>query len=206
MVSSGLTRTGRVPGRDRGNPPRRDGVLMGMNTGQEFDDFVRGRSAALLRTAYALTGDRGHAEDLLQTALLRTARRWTAARDAPEAYVRKVLVNLCRDRVRWLQRRPREAALPDGADPPGVAGELAEQVGQRRSVIQALMGLPAGQRQVVVLRFLEDLSVAETAELLGISQGTVKSYTSRALASLRVTLTDIAAAGNRGAQEVFHAH
>ena len=88
----------------------------------------------------------------------------------------------------------------------GVADELAEQVGQRRSVIQALMGLPAGQRQVVVLRFLEDLSVAETAELLGISQGTVKSYTSRALASLRVTLTDIAAAGNRGAQEVFHAH
>ena len=179
---------------------------MGMNTGQEFDDFVRGRSAALLRTAYALTGDRGHAEDLLQTALLRTARRWTAARDAPEAYVRQVLVNLCRDRVRWLQRRPREAALPDGADRHGVAGELAEQVGQRRSVIQALMGLPAGQRQVVVLRFLEDLSVAETAELLGISQGTVKSYTSRALASLRVTLTDIAAAGNRGAQEVFHAH
>ena len=182
---------------------------MGMNTGQEFDDFVRGRSAALLRTAYALTGDRGHAEDLLQTALLRTARRWTAARDAPEAYVRQVLVNLCRDRVRWLQRRPREAALPDGADPAGAAGaagELAEQVGQRRSVIQALKGLPAGQRQVVVLRFLEDLSVAETAELLGISQGTVKSYTSRALASLRVTLNDIAAAGNRGAQEVFHAH
>jgi len=182
---------------------------MSMNTGQEFDDFVRARSAALLRTAYALTGDRGHAEDLLQTALLRTARRWTAARDAPEAYVRQVLVNLCRDRVRWLQRRPREAALPDGADPPGAAGaagELAEQVGQRRSVIQALKGLPAGQRQVVVLRFLEDLSVAETAELLGISQGTVKSYTSRALASLRVTLNDIAAAGNRGAQEVFHAH
>ena len=85
---------------------------MGMNTGQEFDDFVRGRSAALLRTAYALTGDRGHAEDLLQTALLRTARRWTAARDAPEAYVRQVLVNLCRDRVRWLQRRPGRPRCP----------------------------------------------------------------------------------------------
>lgn len=206
MVFSGLARPGQIPGRGRGNPPPTDGVLMGMNTGQEFDDFVRGRSAALLRTAYALTGDRGHAEDLLQTALLRTARRWTAARDAPEAYVRQVLVNLCRDRVRWLQRRPREAALPDGADPPGAADELAEQVGQRRSVIAALRDLPAGQRQVVVLRFFEDLSVADTADLLGISQGTVKSYTSRALASLRVTLNDIAAAGNRGAQEVFHAH
>ena len=185
---------------------------MDMNTGQEFDDFVRGRSAALLRTAYALTGDRGHAEDLLQTALLRTARRWTAARDAPEAYVRRVLVNLCRDRVRWLQRRPREAALPDGADRPGtadrhgVADGFAEQIGQQRSVIQALRGLPAGQRQVVVLRFLEDLSVADTAELLGISQGTVKSYTSRALASLRVALNDITAASSRGSQEVFHAH
>jgi RNA polymerase sigma-70 factor (sigma-E family) len=179
---------------------------MGMRTGQEFDDFVRERSAALLRTAYVLVGDYGHAEDLLQTALLRTARRWTAARDAPEAYARQVLVNLCRDRVRWLRRRPMESMLADGAEPPGVADELAEQVGQRRCVIQALMGLPAGQRHVVVLRFIEDLSVAETAELLGISTGTVKSYTSRALSTLRVALDDIAAAGGCGAPEVSHAH
>ena len=179
---------------------------MGMRTGQEFDDFVRERSAVLLRTAYALVGDYGHAEDLLQTALLRTARRWTAARDAPEAYARQVLVNLCRDRVRWLRRRPRESALADGAEPPTPVDELADQIGQRRYVIQALMGLPAAQRHVVVLRFLEDLSVAETADLLGISQGTVKSYTSRALSSLRVTLNDIAVAGGRGATEVFHAH
>jgi len=75
---------------------------MGMKAGQEFDDFVRARSAALMRTAYALVGDHGHAEDLLQTALLRTARRWASARHAPEAYARQVLVNLCRDRVRWL--------------------------------------------------------------------------------------------------------
>lgn len=178
---------------------------MGMRTGLEFDDFVRERSADLLRTAYALVGDYGHAEDLLQTALLRTARRWTVARDAPEAYARQVLVNLCRDRVRWLRRRPRESVLADGAQSPGVMDELAEQVGQRRCVIEALMGLPAGQRHVVVLRFLEDLSVAQTAELLGISAGTVKSYTSRALASLRVTLNDLAVAGGRGEPEVFHA-
>ncbi|HEY7147361.1 MAG TPA: SigE family RNA polymerase sigma factor [Streptosporangiaceae bacterium] len=179
---------------------------MGMKTGEDFDDFVRERSAVLLRTAYAMVGDHGHAEDLLQTALLRTARRWAAARDAPEAYARRVLVNLCRDRVRWLRRRPRESLLAEGAEPSGVVDELAEQVGQRRFVIQALMRLPAGQRHVVVLRFLEDLSVAETADLLGISQGTVKSYTSRALSALRVTLNDLAAASGCGAPEVFHAY
>jgi RNA polymerase sigma-70 factor (sigma-E family) len=179
---------------------------MDMRTGQEFDDFVRERSAALLRTAYALVGDHGHAEDMLQTALLRTARRWPAARQAPEAYARQVLVNLCRDRVRWLRRRPPESALAEGAEPPGATSELADQVGERRSVVQALMALPSGQRHVVVLRFLADLSVAETAELLGISQGTVKSYTSRALASLRITLNDLAAAEGPGAPEVFHAH
>jgi RNA polymerase sigma-70 factor (sigma-E family) len=177
-----------------------------MKPGREFEDFVRERSAALLRTAYALVGDYGHAEDMLQTALLRTAQRWAAARDAPEAYARQVLLNLCRDRVRWLRRRPRESVLAESAGPTGVVDGLAEQVGQRRSVIQALMGLPAGQRNVVVLRFLEDLSVAETAELLGISEGTVKSYTARALASLRLTLNDTPAAGGRDAPEVFHAH
>jgi RNA polymerase sigma-70 factor (sigma-E family) len=195
------------------------GVLMGMRTGQEFDDFVRERSAVLLRTAYALVGDYGHAEDLLQTALLRTARRWTAARDAPEAYARRVLVNLCRDRVRWLRRRPRESAMTEGVEPADRQSRLAEQVDEQRYLVQALMGLPAGQRQVVVLRFLEDLSVAETAELLGISTGTVKSYTSRALSSLRVNLNDNSAASARGddppeppavygcdAPEVFHAH
>ena len=181
---------------------------MGMKAGQEFDDFVRERSAALLRMAYALTGDHGHAEDLLQTAMLRTARRWSSARNAPEAYTRQVLVNLCRDRVRWLRRRPPESALAEATEPPGAADAVdavAEQVGQRRSLIQALNDLPTAQRHVVVLRFLEDLSVAETAELLGISEGTVKSYTSRALSSLRVILNDMAAADG-GAPEVHHAH
>ena len=102
-------------------------------------------------------------------------------------------MNLCRDRVRWLRRRPRESALADGADLPGATDELAERVGQRCCVIQALAELPAGQRQVVVLRFLADLSVAETAQVLGISTGTVKSYTSRALSALRVALDDTAA-------------
>jgi RNA polymerase sigma-70 factor (sigma-E family) len=179
-----------------------------MRTGQEFEDFVTERSAALLRTACALVGDYGHAEDLLQTALLRTARHWPAARAAPEAYTRQVLINLCRDRWRWLRRRPQETLLADDrAGPPGLPpDQTAELIGQRQSVLQALAVLPPGQRQVIVLRFLDDLSVAETARLLGISEGTVKSYTARALARLRVTLTDQDEAPDRGAPEVFHAH
>lgn len=179
---------------------------MGMKASQEFDEFVRERSAALLRMALALTGDHGHAEDLLQMALLRTARRWASARNAPEAYARQVLVNLCRDRIRWLRRRPAERVLAEAAAPLAAADPVAEQVGQRRSLIQALTGLPTAQRHVVVLRFLEDLSVAETAELLGISPGTVKSYTARALSSLRVILNDMAVADGCGGTEVHHAH
>lgn len=176
-----------------------------MKTGQEFDDFVRARSPRLLRVAYALVGDHGHAEDMLQTALLRTARHWPAARRAPEAYARQVLLNLTRDRRRWLSRRPRETVLAEqgGADRPVDA--LAEQVGEQQSLIKALAGLPRGQRQVIVLRFLEDLSVVETAELLGVSQGTVKSYTSRALASLRGVLSDPPVTHHCDVSEVFHA-
>jgi RNA polymerase sigma-70 factor (sigma-E family) len=178
-----------------------------MKIGPEFDDFVRIRSATLLRTAYALVGDHGHAEDMLQTALLRTARHWARAREAPEAYARKVLVNLCHDRWRWQRRRPRETVLADDAAAPVPAA--IDAAGERSSLFQALKLLPMGQRQVIVLRFLEDLSVAQTAELLGISAGTVKSYTARALASLRALLDDPCdddAAPCRATTEVLHAH
>jgi RNA polymerase sigma-70 factor (sigma-E family) len=158
----------------------------------EFDAFVAAHSTALLRSAYLLTGDRGHAEDLLQTALLRALRRWSVARREPLAYVRRVLVNLSKDRTRLLGRRPREAPLP--ADPASLPGGgttgHAELLGERYRVADALARLPIRQRQVVVLRFFEDLSVAQTADLLGFSEGTVKSYTSRALARLRDLLTE----------------
>jgi RNA polymerase sigma-70 factor (sigma-E family) len=165
----------------------------------EFDDFVTATSDRLLRTAYLLTGDRGHAEDLLQTALLRTLRRWSTARAAPAEYARRVLVNLSRDRIRLLVRRPRESPLPDNPDTlRGHAPDrTAELLGERHRVAAALAVLPTRQRQVVVLRFFEDLTVAQTAELLGCSDGTVKSYTSRALARLRDLLTE---------NEVSHGH
>jgi RNA polymerase sigma-70 factor (sigma-E family) len=163
-----------------------------MRVDASFETFVEERSAALLRLAYLLTGDRGHAEDLLQTALLRTLRRWSSAREAPEAYVRQVLVNLSRDRIRGLSRRPPETALP--ADPDGLAGRApasdltVDRVGERRLVADAVARLPIRQRQVIVLRFFADLPVDATAELLGCSVGTVKSYTSRALSRLRELL------------------
>jgi RNA polymerase sigma-70 factor (sigma-E family) len=161
-----------------------------MRVDAEFEDFVRASSARLLRTAYLLVGDHGHAEDLLQTALLRTLRHWSRAHAAPEAYVRQVLLNLCRDRGRRMRRRPRETLF--AAEPsmlPKVDG-LAEQIGERYLLVQALAALPASQRHVIVLRFFEDLPVAQTAELLEISPGTVKSYTARALSALRAVLQD----------------
>jgi RNA polymerase sigma-70 factor (sigma-E family) len=173
---------------------------------KEFESFVRERSAALLRTAYLLVGDRGHAEDLLQTALLRTSRRWRTARAAPEAYTRQVLVNLSRDRWRGLLRRPREAALLPGALARRTVDGPAERVSQRRMLVEALALLPSAQRQVIVLRFVDDLPVAKTAELLGISEGTVKSYTSRALATLRRALGPQDLSNDDATTEVSHAH
>ena len=148
----------------------KDGVLMVVRVDPSFDTFVDERSTALLRTAL-LTGDRGHAEDLLQTALLRTARHWTRARAAPEAYVRQVLVNLSRDRLRLRLRRPREASMPTDTDGWPAPDPGIEAVGERRVVAEALARLPVRQRQVVVLRFFEDLSVEQTAQLLGCSAG-----------------------------------
>jgi RNA polymerase sigma-70 factor (sigma-E family) len=172
----------------------------------EFESFVRARSWSLLRTAVVLAGDYGHAEDLLQVALLRTAGHWRTARAAPEAYARQALVNLCRDRWRRLKARPQEVQiLPGSSDVAMVAGP-AEQVSQRQLLVQALGRLPAGQRQVIVLRYFEDLPVAETAELLGISPGTVKSHTARALAALREVLGDDADGLDEHTQEVSNAH
>jgi RNA polymerase sigma-70 factor (sigma-E family) len=172
-----------------------------MRVDPSFVVFVEQRSTALVRTAYLLTGDRGHAEDLVQTALLRTARHWERAREAPEAYVRRVLVNLSRDRIRGLFRRPREAPMPDDADAWSAVDAGYERVTEQRVVVRALTQLAVRQRQVVVLRFFEDLSVEQTAELLGFSTGTVKSYTSRALARLRELLADY-----HETLEVPHAH
>ncbi len=153
---------------------------------EEFAAFVRARSAALLRTAYALTGDRGHAEDLLQTALIKTYLAWgrIAEPQAVEAYVRRTLVTTSTSwwRRRWHGERATEN-LPEVTAP-----DTSVQTDDRELLWLALASLPARQRAVAVLRFYEDLSEAETARLLGCSVGTVKSQSARALARLRVAL------------------
>jgi RNA polymerase sigma-70 factor (sigma-E family) len=151
-----------------------------------FESFVQTSSASLLRTAFLLTGDRGHAEDLVQTTFLRVAWRWPAARAQPEAYARRVLVNLSRDRWRNLSRRVRES--PDPPELPYT--DATDRVADRESLTEALRELPTRLREVVVLRFFADLPVAETARTLGLSEGAVKSYTNRALTRLRQVLEE----------------
>ena len=159
--------------------------------GPDFDEFVHLQSTSLLRTAYLLTGDHGHAEDLVQTALLRTARRWNQARDEPLPYTRQVLVNLAKDR--WRNRGRRVAEVADTAETLAVsdtyvASELDQPVLLRHALLPAIRELTARQRAVLVLRFFLDLSVEETAATLGCSTGTVKSQTHHALARLRERL------------------
>ena len=147
-----------------------------------FEEFVAGRGQALQRFGYALTGDWGLAEDLLQTALARAYPRWSRIRrDDPEAYVRKIMVNTWSSwwRRRWRGEVP-AAQLPEAAGPDEAAG-----VDSRQALRAALAQLPPRQRAVVVLRYDQDLPEAQVAALLGISVGTVKSQAAKALASLR---------------------
>jgi RNA polymerase sigma-70 factor (sigma-E family) len=169
---------------------------------ERFQEFVRARWSHLVRTAYLLTGDAHHAEDLTQTALAKAFRSWrrVARADNPEAYVRRMLVSCNSDRFR--KRRVTEALT---AAPPEVAGrdETASWADERSALMTALAGLPPRQRAVVVLRYWEDLSEAEVAEALGCSPGTVKSQASKGLAKLRtypglVQLAGGAVAGGQG--------
>jgi RNA polymerase sigma-70 factor (sigma-E family) len=149
-----------------------------------FAQFVEARERALQRTAWLLTGDWGLAEDLVQTALVRTWPRWERIRrrDDPEVYVRRVLVNTW---ATWARRRSRgehaTQSVPDGPAP----GDIAAEVAVRMAIRSALASLTARQRAVLVLRVFDDLSEAQVAAVLGCAVGTVKSTTSQALAKLR---------------------
>jgi RNA polymerase sigma-70 factor (sigma-E family) len=151
---------------------------------EDFRSYVAARSPALLRTAYLLTGHRADAEDLLQTALAKTYLAWERIRDreAVDGYVRRVMVNT---QTSWWRRRKVDE-WPTGELPERPAGrDDTADLDLHDALWTALSTLPKRQRAMVVLRFYEDLSEAETARLMGVSVGTVKSTTSRALVKLR---------------------
>jgi RNA polymerase sigma-70 factor (sigma-E family) len=144
-----------------------------------FTDYVRGRSPELLRSAWLLTGDWHAAHDLVQTALEKSWPRWGGRIDHPDAYVRRVMLTtyLSWRRRRWTAEVPTDELPETGGD--------AEQSDLRLSLLTALAALTPRQRAVVVLRYFDDLSEAETAQLLGCSVGTVKAHASRGLHQLR---------------------
>ena len=152
----------------------------------EFTEFAHASWASLYRTAYLMLGDAAEAEDLVQTALAKTYAAWPKVRDvnAAPGYARTVLVNTASSWFRkrsWRNERPTEV-LPDLVD--------EHDPSDRPALMSALAVLPPRQRAVVVLRYYEDLSVAQAASALNISEGTVKSQTSDALARLRTLLGD----------------
>ncbi|MFF5447368.1 SigE family RNA polymerase sigma factor [Streptomyces sp. NPDC012888] len=151
-----------------------------------FSSFVKARGTALMRTARSLTANPCDAEDLLQTALTKTYLAWDRIEDhrALDGYVRRALVNTRTSQ--WRKRKVDEfacAELPEADAPP--AADPAEAQALRDAMWRAVTRLPDRQRAMVVLRYYEDLSEAQTAELLGVSVGTVKSAVSRALGRLR---------------------
>jgi RNA polymerase sigma-70 factor (sigma-E family) len=152
---------------------------------EEFAAFVAARYRALVRTGLLLTGDTGHAEDLAQSALIRTYLAWGRLRDPAnaEGYARRILVRLA---LRARQRRwtAEVAAGPTPADA-GTRTAWPASDDLAIDVRRALAALPAGQRAVLVLRYLDDQSEEQTARLLNVPLGTVKSRAARGLASLR---------------------
>ncbi len=144
-----------------------------------FDEFVAARSRALLRTAYLLTHDHALAEDLLQTSLAKAWFSWQRIQGNPEPYVRKILVNTYASwwRRKWNGEHPTDELPEHPAAEPGA---------EPTDLWRAMERLPRRQRAVVVLRYFEDLTEAQTADLLGCSVGTVKSQCSKALAKLRI--------------------
>lgn len=149
-----------------------------------FRRFVADRSAALSRTAYLLTGDHHLAEDLLQTALVQAARRWERIESSPEAYVRRILYT---QNVSWWRRRRLVETSLASYDGPAVAADHD----LRLTLEQALALLTTRQRTVLVLRYFEDLTEVQTAAVLGIGPGTVKSITRQALGRLRVLAPEL---------------
>lgn len=149
----------------------------------DFADYVRARQHVLLRAAYLMCGDRQRAEDVVQEALLKAALRWPRLRDqSPDAFVRTVMY---RDLVSTWRRTRREHLQGDAVLERAVQQPTSEE---RLDVLRALATLQPRQRACVVLRYVEDRTERETAEILGVAIGTVKSQTHDGLRTLRQAL------------------
>ena len=157
-----------------------------MDERETFDAMVETHTRALLRTAFLLTGDPHLAEDLLQTALVKTWSRWRTLRDSGRAdvYVRRVMATTC---TAWWRRRWR-AEVPTGAPPDLPTADAYGGADDRVELGRALARLTPRQRAAVVLRFYEDLPESDVAAALGCSVGTVKSQASRGLRKLQEVL------------------
>lgn len=160
-----------------------------MQDEESFREFVRAGWPALVRFGYLVTGDRGAGEDLVQTALEKTHRRWGSVQrtDDPSVYVRRAMVNTA---TSWRRRRRhREVSLETAIDP-AASSDTYGVVDVRDELWRALATLPPRTRAILVLRYFEDLSEADTARVLDCSVGSVKSQASRGLDRLRHTLPD----------------
>jgi len=155
---------------------------------EEFREFIRNRASLLHQSAYLLCGDWHLAHDLVQDTLVKAYQHWPRVRqaDSPDAYVRRILRNEARDRWRRRDQVMPVLRFPDGREP--VAPDATDEIAGRAGLRQALLALPQRQRATVILRYLEGMSERETAAVLGCSQGTVKSQSSRALGTLRSVL------------------
>ncbi|MGL5928263.1 MAG: SigE family RNA polymerase sigma factor [Dermatophilaceae bacterium] len=155
---------------------------------REFSTYVRARQRALVRFAYLISGNAHEAEDLVQSALARVYRRWDAIHTGPDAYVRRTIVNENASRWRraWRHREVVDSGLVQVLDPPA-----SEPSGPDADLWSRIQRLPRQQRAVVVLRYYEDLTEAQTAQVLGCSVGTVKSHSSRALTALRTAMQEV---------------
>jgi RNA polymerase sigma-70 factor (sigma-E family) len=147
----------------------------------EFTQFVHSAWPGLFRTAYLLVGDHSLAEDLVQTAMVKTYTAWSSVRDlhAAPGFARTTLVNTA---ASWFRKRSWRNEVPTDTVP---EDHLETDHSLRPTVLDALARLPPRQRAVVVLRYYDDYSVADTARALSVSEGTVKSQTSKALETLR---------------------
>jgi RNA polymerase sigma-70 factor (sigma-E family) len=149
-----------------------------------FREYVRARRHALLRTAYLLTGNLADAEDLVQSALAKTYLAWNRIvdRGAVDSYVRRAMVNT---QISWWRRRRLEE-FPTDEIPDQATVDYPVSTDVQESLRRAIDRLPQRMRAAVMLRYYEDMTEAEVAEVLGVSVGTVKSTVSRAVAKLRI--------------------